>query len=108
MSLTEWNKVASKDDLPEGEMIGVEVAGLKICLARIGGDYYAINDVCTHFATRLSDGELCSDEMAVQCPLHDSKFSLVDGTPDDEPAEDPVDVYAVKVIGDDIVVGPAG
>ncbi|MFE2487689.1 MULTISPECIES: Rieske (2Fe-2S) protein [Streptomyces] len=107
MSLTEWTKVATTDELPDGEIMGVEVGDLKICLARTGGKVYAINDICTHFATRLSTGELFEDELAVQCPLHDSKFSLLDGTPDEVPADDPVQVYAARLDGDNIVVGPA-
>jgi nitrite reductase/ring-hydroxylating ferredoxin subunit len=83
MSQTDWTKVATKDELPDGEMIGV------------------------NFATRLSSGELFSDELEVQCPLHDSKFSFVDGKPNQVPADKPVAVYEVKVVDDEIFVGPA-
>jgi nitrite reductase/ring-hydroxylating ferredoxin subunit len=107
MSQTDWTKVATKDELPDGEMIGVNAGTLKVCLAQIDGKYYAVNDVCTHFATRLSSGELFSDELEVQCPLHDSKFSFVDGKPNQVPADKPVAVYEVKVVDDEIFVGPA-
>ena len=106
MALNEWTKVLAKDELPDNEIVGVKVGGVKLCLAQVNGEYYAINDICSHFYTRLSSGELYEDELAVQCPLHDSKFSLVDGKPHAEPAEKPVDVYAVKIDGDDIFVGP--
>lgn len=107
MSLTEWTQVAMTDELPDGEMIGVDVGAVKICLARVNGTYYAMNDVCTHFATRLSGGELFADQMEVECPLHDSKFSFLDGEPHQVPADKPVEVYGVRVEGDGIVVGPA-
>lgn len=106
MSLAQWTKVASVGDLPEGEMLGVEAGGVKICLARAQGKYYAMNDICSHFATRLSGGEFYPDDLEVECPLHDSRFSLVDGTPHEVPADEPVEVYVVRVEGDDIVVGP--
>ena len=106
MPLTEWTKVATTGELPDGEMIGVEAGGLEICLAQINGKYYAINNICTHFYTWLSSGELFPEKLEVQCPLHDSKFSFETGEPHQAPADKPVEVYSVKVEGDDILVGP--
>ena len=48
-------------------------------------------------------GELFPEKLEVQCPLHDSKFSFVDGTPHQPPADKPVETYAVKVEGDGVV-----
>lgn len=107
MSLTEWTRVASNDDLEEGEMLGVDAGTVKVCLARVGGQVYAMNDMCTHFATRLSGGELYADELEVECPLHDSRFSFKDGQPHQVPADEPVEVYGVRIEGDGILVGPA-
>ncbi|MEU0265087.1 non-heme iron oxygenase ferredoxin subunit [Nocardioides sp. NPDC006303] len=107
MSLDQWTKVAAVGDLPDGEMIGVDAGQVKICLARVEDKYYAMNDICSHFATRLSGGEFYPDDLEVECPLHDSRFSLVDGSPHEVPADEPVQVYAVRVDGDEIVVGPA-
>jgi 3-phenylpropionate/trans-cinnamate dioxygenase ferredoxin subunit len=49
---------------------------------------------------------LFADSCEVQCPLHDSRFSLVDGRPTGLPATKPVKTYAVRIDGDDILVGP--
>jgi naphthalene 1,2-dioxygenase system ferredoxin subunit len=106
MPLDEWHKVATTAELDDNEMIGVEAGGLEICLAKINGKYYAINNICTHFYTWLSSGELFPEKLEVQCPLHDSKFSFETGDPHQPPADKPVEVYSVKVEGDDIMVGP--
>jgi nitrite reductase/ring-hydroxylating ferredoxin subunit len=106
MPLNEWHKVATTSEVDDNEMIGVEAGGLEICLAKINGQYYAINNICTHFYTWLSSGELFPDRLEVQCPLHDSKFSFENGAPHQAPADKPVEVYGVKVEGDDILVGP--
>ena len=103
---SQFQKVASVSDLAEGEMIGAAVGEEKILVAKIGGEYFAINDICSHFYTLLSNGELYTDTCEVQCPLHDSRFCLRTGRPTDLPAEKPVEVYAVRIEGDDIVVGP--
>lgn len=102
----EFVRVASVSDVPEGQMISVEADGIPVCLARIGGEFYAINDICTHFFTYLSSGEIDVEACQVQCPLHDSRFSFKTGEPHQPPADVPVETYAVRIEGDDIYVGP--
>lgn len=99
-------KVATVGDVPEGGMIGVSAGDAEVLLARIDDKYYAINNICSHFHTQLSNGELHAARLEVQCPLHDSCFSLVSGEPIEPPAEDPVETYEVRVEGRDILVGP--
>ncbi|MCB9960501.1 MAG: Rieske 2Fe-2S domain-containing protein [Hyphomonas sp.] len=93
-------------DLPDGSMTGVIVNDENILLARIGDRIYAINNICSHFHTHLSNGELLTDLCQVQCPLHDSSFDLRTGEPNDPPAEDPVEVYGVELRNGTIWIGP--
>lgn len=104
--LKDFVKVATVEDIADGQMIDVEVAGEEVCLARIGDAYYAVNNVCTHFYTWLSGGYLYPEKLEVQCPLHDSRFSLTTGEPTGPPATEPVKTYAVRVDGRDILIGP--
>ncbi len=102
--LNEFTRVAAVDDVPDGEMLGVVAGGIEICLAHIAGSFYAIGDICTHFYTLLSTGELHVDVCEVECPLHDSRFNLATGEPSHLPADKPADVYEVRVEGNDILV----
>src|SRR5947209_20310261 len=104
--LTKFVKVGTVSDLADGDMRDASVEGEEILLARVGEQYYAVNNICTHFFTYLSGGELFPESCEVLCPLHDSRFSLVDGRPTGLPATKPVKIYAVKVEGDAILVGP--
>ena len=104
--ITEFAPTIPEADLEEGSMRGVMVSNVPVLLAKVGGELFAINDICSHFHTHLSQGELLVDRIEVQCPLHDSCFSLRTGEPTDEPAEDPVETYTVKVEGGTIYVGP--
>jgi nitrite reductase/ring-hydroxylating ferredoxin subunit len=104
--LTTYTRVAGTGDLKDGSMLNVSAEGEAICLARLGDKYYAINNVCTHFFTYLTDGELYPDTCEVQCPLHDSRFNLETGEASEPPADVPEEVYNVKIEGDDILVGP--
>jgi nitrite reductase/ring-hydroxylating ferredoxin subunit len=102
----EFAKVAKIGDLKDGGMVAVTANGEDVLLALIGGEYFAIGNRCTHFEACLTDGYLLTDTCEVQCPLHDSRFSLRSGAPNEPPADEPVLTYAVKIVGDDILVAP--
>src|SRR5438270_5652 len=60
-------RVASVDDLPGETMKRVEAGDIPVCLAHAeDGNFYALNDVCTHEEFSLCDGELWG--MDVECP----------------------------------------
>ena len=102
--LLDYTKVAMVSDLSDGEMIAVNVEDQEVLLAKIDGEFFAINNVCSHFRALLTDGELHTETYEVQCPLHDSCFDLRTGIPKDLPADTPVATYSVRVEGDCILV----
>ena len=57
---------------------------------RIGDDFYAIGDTCSHADFSLSEGDVWDDEREIECPKHGSTFSLVTGEPQTLPATQPV------------------
>jgi 3-phenylpropionate/trans-cinnamate dioxygenase ferredoxin component len=97
------HKVADIDQLPPGELMGVEIGGMRICLARLrDGSVRAIDDVCTHEEAYLSEGELWEED--VQCPQHGSLFSTKTGEVTGLPAEIPTKTYPVTVAEGEIYV----
>ena len=97
-------KVAVTADLQSGELMLVEVEDERIVLANVGGQYYALTDACTHTECPLSDGELEGE--VLECPCHGSQFDVRTGEVVAPPANEPLTRYAVKIEGDDILVGP--
>jgi 3-phenylpropionate/trans-cinnamate dioxygenase ferredoxin component len=96
-------RVASVDEVPDETMKGVRVGDTDICLAHAeDGNFYAINDVCTHENFLLSLGELF--ELDVECPQHGSRFNLKTGQVTGLPAVIPTKTYAVTVQGSDVYV----
>ena len=73
-------------------------------VVRIGDDFYAIGDTCSHADFSLSEGDVWADELEIECPKHGSTFSLTTGEPQTLPATQPVPVYEVVVDGDDVKV----
>jgi nitrite reductase/ring-hydroxylating ferredoxin subunit len=106
--LSEFVKAAKTGDIPDGTTMSVTVEGEQILIACIGGQDYAIHNKCSHQGGWLDQGELLTDSCEVMCPVHDACFDLRTGEPTAEPAKTPVKVYAVRVEGDDILLGPAG
>ena len=104
--LKEFHKVATLNELPDGDMIGVTAEGIDIMLARIGDEVFAIYNNCSHADAMLNFGTLHADMCVVECPLHEGYFDLRTGDAVQEPAEDPVEAYTVKVEGEDIWIGP--
>lgn len=96
--------LCQRDAVPDGEARRFDVDGHRIALARIGEDYYAIGDRCSHQNYSLADGWVWPDECALECPQHSSSFDLRTGRPNCFPATQPVPVYEIRVSGDDVAV----
>jgi 3-phenylpropionate/trans-cinnamate dioxygenase ferredoxin component len=97
-------RACSVDDVKPGSARRVDIDGLRVAIVRIGDDWYALADRCSHEDYSLSEGEVWEDEREIECPKHGSTFSLVDGEPQSLPAIKPVAVYDVVVDGNDVKV----
>ena len=66
------------------------------------GEIHAIGDTCSHADISLSEGEV--EGCKIECWGHGSQFDLRSGEPLQLPAYDPVPVFAVAVLGDEVYV----
>jgi 3-phenylpropionate/trans-cinnamate dioxygenase ferredoxin subunit len=97
-------RLCSRDDLAPGSARRFDVGEHRIAVVRIGDDFYAVGDRCSHADYSLSEGDVWQDELEIECPKHGSTFSLLTGEPQTLPATQPVPTYAVQVDGDDVCV----
>ena len=104
--MAQFQSVAALGEIPDGGMKQVSAHGDVVGLYRVGDRVWAVNDYCTHEETFLTEGEFEPEEMEVECPLHGSRFNVVDGSVRILPATKPVATYPVKVEGDMVLVGP--
>ena len=91
-------------DVAPGTAKRFDVGKARICLVRIGDDFYAIGDRCSHADISLSEGEVHAEDRTLECWKHGSTFSLLDGQPTCLPATKPVPVYEARVIDGDVEV----
>ena len=93
---------AKLSDVPEGQAIVVTLGETEVALGNVGGQIYAVANLCTHDGGPLGEGELLDHE--IECPRHGARFDLRSGAVRVLPAVVPIPVYEVKVEGDDILV----
>lgn len=99
-----WFQVATTSDLGDGEMMAVNAGDRELLLARVHGNFYAIDNLCTHAEGWLDMGLLLPESCEVQCPLHEGRFDLRSGKATREPCAEPVRSYGIRVEGDDVFV----
>ena len=89
-------------DVPEDEALGATIGRYDVAIARHGEEFFAIQDLCSHAAVALSEGEV--EECTVECWLHGSRFDLRTGKPTGLPATEPVATFPVEVREDGVYV----
>jgi len=95
-------RVAGRSDVPEGEVRVFEANGRSVALANVGGEFHAIDNVCTHDGGPLGEGTLWADQ--IECPRHGARFDVHSGQVRALPAVLPVRTYPVQVEGDEVRV----
>ena len=92
------------DKLEPGTAVRLDGGPDGVCLVRIGDEFHALGDECSHEDYSLSEGEVWVEECQIECPRHGSTFDLVTGEACSLPATRPVAVYEVDVADDTVSV----
>lgn len=102
--MSEFVTVATTDELkPGGEPIVVEIGKRWVALFNLDGEYFAIEDLCTHDDGPLAEGVVSG--CIIECPRHGAKFDVRTGKALSAPAHVDVPTYAVRVDGTEIKIG---
>ena len=99
---TAWIDVASKDDVPEDDVMGIDINAKSIALYQVDGEIFATDNICTHGNARLCDGFLEGHE--IECPLHQGKFDIRNGKAMCAPLTEDIRTYPVKIEGGRVFV----
>jgi nitrite reductase/ring-hydroxylating ferredoxin subunit len=83
--------------LGEGERRAVSLQGIDVLLCRVEGRIYAVENRCSHAASRLDTGRLRGHEIV--CPLHRGRFDVRTGACVGEPATRPIRTFEVLLEG---------
>lgn len=95
-------RVAAIADVPVGQVRVVACGEKSLALSNVDGEFYAIDNLCTHDGGPLGEGRL--NRGRVICPRHGAAFDAKTGRVLSLPAVKNVSAYRVVVEGDDIFV----
>jgi nitrite reductase/ring-hydroxylating ferredoxin subunit len=99
-----YQLIASTSDVAQGKTLCVEVAGREILLCHAKEGFFAVDNLCTHAAARLSEGKLKGCK--ILCPLHGAAFDVRDGSALTRPARTALASYPLLVEDEQIYLSP--
>ena len=95
-------RLCALTDTVDGRAVRIELTEVDIAVVRVGGEVFALDDICSHAEFPLTDGEV--DGTTLECALHGSRFDLRSGKPLGPPATLPVRTYPVTVADGDVYI----
>ena len=93
--MARWVRVAGVDRCPPGTLLDVRAEEHVIVVANVDGDFYALEDRCSHQDYPLSDGDL--EGTRIECVYHGAAFDVTCGRAVQLPAVQPVRAFPVEV-----------
>ena len=100
--MADWVKVAEVNELAPGEKKQIDLDGIEVALFNVEGEYFCIEDICTHDGAPLCHGRFAGEE--ITCPRHGARFSVKTGEAITMPAVEATETYPVKIEGNDIMI----
>jgi 3-phenylpropionate/trans-cinnamate dioxygenase ferredoxin subunit len=91
-----WIPVAPAASIANGDYAQIEIDGSLVAVFNVSGEFYAIDDICTHDGGELAGGAMDGD--VVICPRHGARFCLRTGAALTPPAYEPVRTYATRIM----------
>jgi nitrite reductase/ring-hydroxylating ferredoxin subunit len=100
--MADYVKVATTNEIEPGQARMVDVEGKRIALFNVDGEFFALDNTCTHRGGPLAEGKVSGHE--VTCPWHGSTFDIRTGEVVRPPAQRAVARYGIRVTGTDVEV----
>ena len=93
--MSEWIDVTKQSELPVSGRAIVQTDAGEIAVFNLNGEYYAIEDICSHDGGELASGKCEGDEII--CPRHGARFCIKNGKSLTPPAYEDIESFPVRV-----------
>ncbi len=101
-----WVRACYRGDLVAADIIRFDHGRKSFALCRDEqGRLHAIDGVCTHGNTHLSEGLIVGN--MIECPKHNGRFNLIDGSPARVPICRGIATYPIEERGEQIYINVA-
>ena len=102
-------RTVKASEIATGEIKKLPLGDFGVLIVNVGGQFYAVDALCTHYGGELSEGKL--EGHILTCPVHGAKFDITNGkvfSPPTEPLDRPIIenliTYPLKVENDEIYI----
>lgn len=95
--MSDWVRVCATAEMLPGESRVVWDGETPIVVFNYDGDFYALEDRCSHEDFELSVGPFDAEEATIECLLHGSRFDVRDGRALNPPAYAPVVKFPTRI-----------
>ncbi|MEA5079416.1 MAG: non-heme iron oxygenase ferredoxin subunit [Anaerolineaceae bacterium] len=99
----DYFRITTKDELPDGERLFVEIGTKPIVIFALNGQYFATSDECSHDGGPIGDGKI--EGFEIICPRHGARFDIRTGKATRFPAVEAIAQFPVRVVDGYIEVG---
>lgn len=96
-----WLEVAALNQVPESDILKLQVEGISLILNRQGVNVTCYRNACSHLEYPIDMGKVSNG--IITCPFHKYQYELDSGKCVNAPA-DALESYPVKVEGDRVFV----
>jgi len=95
--------IGKTSEIPPGKSLEITVEGKEILVTNVNGNYYAMDDTCTHSGASLADSKL--NGSIVTCDWHGAQFDCKTGKLEKFPAKiNDLKSYTVIIESDEIFI----
>ncbi|CAN5815184.1 hypothetical protein BH20CHL8_BH20CHL8_01700 [soil metagenome] len=105
---TPFARVMRADELRDGELVPVLIDGTPVVLVRHAGEFFAVQNNCSHRDFPLSEAGFDPRDGVLVCAWHGGCFDVRSGAAVVSPAVDPVETFPVRVSGGWVEIGLTG
>ena len=99
--MADFVRVAAVEDVPPGSGKVVQAGGRLLALFNVGGEFYALDNVCLHRGGPVGEGDV--EGVVVTCPWHGFQYDVTTGRNVFDP-EVGLETFAVRVTDGDVEV----
>ena len=90
-------EVGPLDEFPPNSVKIVSAGSIAVGVYNLDGEFYAIEDRCSHDDGPLAEGDFDPETGVAVCPRHGAQFDIRTGRPRTLPATEPVETFPVRV-----------
>jgi nitrite reductase/ring-hydroxylating ferredoxin subunit len=100
--MTSKLELCSTEDVAVGTALKVEAEGLALAVFNVDGEFYVLDDACTHGPGSLSEGYIEGD--IVECNFHNGQFNIRTGEVVLPPCMIPIKTYTTTVVSGKVFI----